>query len=195
MGQKQILLLFSALLLLVLVALFVRALDLPDASERIARFPKQGPMFQSISVPLTDFEKDMLGGAKGYKAIYLWQGLRYAYTMIDGTHNRQAVHDPRYCFRGAGWTILTDVSVDFSGGKARRVKLSQDEVQSEALFFYSDGENVFDRPLEYWMRATMRRWLRRFGGEEPVLVMIQPVDPGVSLEPALRGLLPLLPLP
>jgi hypothetical protein len=195
MSQKQILMLFSGLFVLVLLALLVRGLELPDASTRIKNFPRQGTMFQSKQVPLTDFEKDMLGTASGYKAIYLWQGLRYAFTIIDGTRNRQAVHDPRYCFRGAGWANTADRTVDFSGGQARRVELEQSGVKSEALFFYSDGENVFDRPLEYWMRATFRRWFRHLGGDEPVLVMIQPVDPDVSLEPALKGLLPLLPLP
>ncbi|MGB0744283.1 MAG: hypothetical protein ACPGSB_07130 [Opitutales bacterium] len=189
------LLLFSGLILLALVGLVVRGVQLEDASVRVAAFPRSGPGFSSQQVELTEFEKDMLGEASGYKFIYLWKGLGYALTMIDGTDNRQAVHDPRYCFRGAGWEIVGDEEIDFFGGHARRIELRQADLQSEALFFYSDGTDVFGSPLEYWMRATVRRWLRQFGGEEPVLVMVQPVEPGVPLDAALGGLLPLLPVP
>lgn len=195
MSQKQIILLFSALIALIIAAFLLRAIELEDATVRIERFPKSGPMFSSRSLELTDFEKDMLGSAKGCKFIYLWQGLHYFITIIDGTANRQAVHDPRYCFRGSGWEITKDTTIDFAGGKARRIEIQKEAVQSEALFFYSDGERVFGSPLEYWMRATVRRWLRDFAGEEPVLVMIQPADPKVGLESAIRGLLPLLPMP
>lgn len=195
MSQKQIVRLFSGLLVLVLIALFLRQIELTDASERIEAFPSSGPLFSSRPVALTEFERDMLGEAEGYKAIYLWKGLRYVITIIDGTRNRQAVHDPRYCFRGAGWEITQDETIDFAGGRARRVSLVNAGVESEALFFYSDGETVFASPFEYWVRATVRRWLRRYGGEEPVLVMVQPVDHHVALSPAINGLLPLLPPP
>lgn len=195
MSQKRIILLFSALIVLIIAAFILRSIKLEDATARIERFPKSGSMFSSLSLELTDFEKDMLGEAKGYKLIYQWQGLQYFVTIIDGTANRQAVHDPRYCFRGSGWEITQDTTIDLAGGTARHIEIQQGEVQSEALFFYSDGERVFGSPLEYWMRTTVRRWLRNFAGAEPVLVMIQPVDPEVGLESAIKGLLPLLPLP
>lgn len=195
MRQKQVILLFSLLLLMILVAGYLRTLELEDASERIAAFPQSGPGFSARSIALTEFETDMLGEAAGYKWIYSWKGLRYAVTILDGTHNRQAVHDPRYCFRGAGWTIEQDEVIPFAGGSARQLKLRNDSGTSEALFFYSNGELIFDSPLEYWMRATLRRWLRSHAGGEPVLVMIQPVDSGVGILPAVNQLIPMLPMP
>lgn len=195
MRPKQVILLFSSLLILILVAAYVRTLDLPDASGRIADFPQSGPGFSARSIPLTEFETDMLGEADGYKWIYTWKGLRYAITILDGTYNRQAVHDPRYCFRGAGWTIETDETITLAGGHARQLSLRNESGTSEALFFYSDGEHIFDAPFEYWMRATLRRWLRSHGGGEPILVMIQPLDSGVGIQPAINELLPMLPMP
>lgn len=195
MRQKQVIVLFSALLLLILAAGYMRTLKLEDASLRIEAFPQSGPGFSARSIPLTEFEADMLGEADGYKWIYSWKGLRYSITILDGTHNRQAVHDPRYCFRGAGWKIENDEVIPFAGGSARKLGLIDDEGSSEALFFYSTGEDVFDAPLEYWMRATLRRWLRKYGGGEPVLVMIQPQDTGIGILPAVTELLPLLPMP
>jgi len=195
MRQKQVILLLSSLLILILAAGYMRTLKLEDASQRIAVFPQYGPGFSGRSIALTEFESDMLGEADGYKWIYSWKGLRYAITILDGTHNRQAVHDPRYCFRGAGWKIEADEAIPFAGGSARKLKLINDSSSSEALFFYSNGEVVFDSPLEYWMRATLRRWLRTYGGDEPVLVMIQPLDSGVAILPAVNELLPMLPKP
>ncbi|WPJ96818.1 exosortase-associated EpsI family protein [Coraliomargarita algicola] len=195
MRQKQVILLFSALLLLIFTAGYMRSLELEDASVRMAAFPLSGPGFTARSVPLTDFESDILGAADGYKWIYSWKGLRYAITILDGTHNRQAVHDPRYCFRGAGWDIVDDQVISYAGGSARQLKLTRQGGSSEALFFYSNGEIVFDAPLEYWLRATLRRWLRQYGGAEPVLVMIQPLNPGVGIDRALNEFLPMLPIP
>ncbi|MBB5351567.1 hypothetical protein HNR46_001804 [Haloferula luteola] len=195
MSSKKNLLVFSGLLGLILLALALRHLELPDATDRIAQFPREGPGFTSKPVELSEFEKDTLGAAKGYKSIYLWKGLRYSLTIIDGTHNRQVVHDPRYCFRGAGWEIDEEQSHDLAGGHVRQLHLTRDGISTEALFYYSDGRHLFDSPIEYWSRTTLRRWLRQWGGEEPVLVMVQPVDPRVELGPALEGLLPLLGAP
>lgn len=195
MKQSHLIIPFSFLFALMVVAVFLRTFELEDASTRIARLPESGTGFFSQLVPLTDFEKDMLGEAQGYKSIYSWKGLYYVITILDGTRNRQAVHDPRYCFIGAGWSIEQDEEFYFSGGEARRLELRRGEETSEAMFFYSTGDEIFSQPLEYWVRATVRRWLRAYGGDEPVLVMVQPLEPGVSLQPAIRGLLPLLPAP
>lgn len=195
MKQTHLILPFSLLFVLIAVAMFLRGIELQDATARIEQLPRSGRGFYSQVVPLSQFERDMLGEASGYKFIYDWKGTQYMLTILDGTHNRQAVHDPRYCFIGAGWQIERDESIRFGGGKARRLELVDGEQRSEALFFYSTGDAVFNQPLEYWLRATQRRWLRRFAGAEPVLVMVQPLEPGVSLEPAIRGLLPLLPKP
>lgn len=195
MKSKRHLILFSALLLLVVAALVLRRIELEDATARLTAFPRSGPGFSSKQLALTEAEQDMLGGASAVKSVYAWQGRRYAVTMVDGTRDRQAVHDPRYCFRGSGWRIESEETIDFSGGTARRMTMTRDDSETEALFFYSDGESVFDAPFDYWLRATKRRWLRKWGGPEPVLVMVQPMDPGVELEGAIDGLLPLLPNP
>ncbi|MFT4900754.1 MAG: hypothetical protein ACI81V_000020 [Lentimonas sp.] len=195
MKQQHLILPFSLLFILIIVALCLRTIELEDATVRIEGLSKDGTGYTSRKIELTDFEQDMLGEAMGYKSIYIWRGLPYVITILDGTRNRQAVHDPRYCFIGAGWSIDEDQKIDFAGGDARRITLSNGEQESEALFFYSTGTSIFSHPIEYWLRATLRRWLRSYGGDEPLLVMVQPLEPGVKLEPALNGLLPVLRLP
>lgn len=195
MKPKTQLILFSGLIALVIAALLLRQIEIPNASVRLASYPEKGPGFTSQHAELTEFERDMLGPALARKSIYAWRGLRYAVIIIDSTRNRQAVHDPRYCFRGAGWKIVAEQELKIAGGEARKLVLEQDSHITEALFYYSDGDEVFDSPFEYWVRATKRRWLRKWGGPEPVLVMIQPMEPDMPLQPAIEGLLPLLPIP
>lgn len=195
MKQRQTIILLSAILGVLALAAIVRATPLPDASDRIASFPTEGPGYSSREAPLSEAEEKTLGAAKGYKRIYAWKGQSYALTILDATQNRQAAHDPRYCFRGAGWTIREEEQIPFAGGTARRVTMIQDNKKSEALLYYSTGVEAFDQPVKYWLRTAQRRWLRKFGGPEPVLVMVQPISESGSLDPAIRGLLPLLPLP
>jgi hypothetical protein len=195
MNPNKRLVVFVVLLALVVSALVLQRVEIPDASQRLRDFPKSGLGFSSQSLRLTDFEEDAIGEANAFKAIYHWKGRSYAVTLIDGTRDRHAVHDPRYCFRGAGWNILGESSVPCIHGQATRLRLRRDGSDTEALFFYSDGVRSFDDPIDYWLRATKRRWLRRWGGPEPLLVMVQPVNPGSKLEPFLQDLLPALSLP
>jgi len=196
MNHKQTIALFGAMLMLLFFASVLRLMDKADASERLASFPRSGPGFMSRSLLLTDFEKDIIGEANAYKAIYSWKGTLYALTIIDGSRNRQAVHDPRYCFRGAGWTIVSYNETRIKGGRAEYLRLKKAEgITSEALFFYSDGNSAFYSPLMYWYKATLKRWIFFREINEPVLVLIQPFEENGTLEPVIKGLLPLLPLP
>lgn len=195
MNQKQTIALLSALAALLVAALVLRAIPLPDASFRLERFPTEGPGFSSREAPLTEAEKEALGPAVGMKRLYAWRGRSYALTILDGTRNRNAAHDPRYCFRGAGWRINKESRIPVPGGTARRVWMSNRDGDSEALVFYSTGVAAFDDPKTYWLQATKRRWLRGLGGPEPVLVTIQPVNPGDTVDGLAEEFLPLLPLP
>lgn len=195
MSPKQTILLFSVMLIFVLSALFIRFADKGEAVSRIDAFPREGTGFSSREIELSDFERDMLGAATAYKAVYSWKGGLYAVTIIDGSKNRQAVHDPRYCFRGAGWAIVSYNKTPIKGGHAEHLWLEKSGVKSEALFFYSDGNSAFASSLRYWMTATWRRWMFFRDINEPILVMIQPVDQNTNLNSVLSGLLPILPLP
>ena len=41
-------------------------------------------------------------------------GSRMTLNVIEGTHNRHAVHNPSYCFAGAGWKIEYPENIDLS---------------------------------------------------------------------------------
>lgn len=188
-------------LLLIFILIFaalgvaVRNIDLVDASVRLASISKEGTDYKSRDIGFSEFEQDILGEAEGIKLLYLWRGQRYALSVIDGSRNRHAIHDPRYCFRGAGWEIVDESEVPFLGGEAIRMTLEDDEVRCEALFFYSTGDLIFSNPTEYWLRATLRRWTIGRSSPEPVLIMVQSLDSGASISEAMNQFLPLLNLP
>lgn len=175
--------------------LYLRNVDLGNASVRLSSIKTEGPGYSSRPLDLSPFEKEILGEAEVLKRLYVWRGQRFVITVIDGSKNRHAIHDPRYCFRGAGWEIRDEREVPFGGGEARRLTLEKDSVSCQALFFYSTGDSIFSSPLQYWFKATLRRWTRGQSSAEPVLVMFQSLDPGGSIDQALSQFLPLIQLP
>ena len=58
-------------------------------------------MLESHDLPLTDGEKAIFTGVTMLKRLAIAGGDRAVVTVIDGTKNRHAVHDPVFCFRGA----------------------------------------------------------------------------------------------
>lgn len=102
-------------------------------------------------------------------------------TVIDGTGNRHAVHDPAYCFSGAGWKILSRSPITLSSGTATHVLLKKENQESQAFWFFDDKKTQFTSPLEYWMKSAMRRATLGWSGAEPVLVTIQSI-PGDTIK-------------
>ena len=100
--------------------------------------------------------------------------------VIDGGTNRHAVHDPVYCFRGAGWTVRERRLFPLEGGSAAVLKLARggaDEEQ-EAMYWISDDQRRYVEPWRYWWQTTMRRLTFGHSGAEPVMVILQPASTG-----------------
>ena len=81
---------------------------LTGAEERLAAMQIRGDGFDSRGVALAATESKSLGAAIAVRRLYRFGEHRVLATVIDGTHNRHAIHDPLYCFTGAGWRITKD---------------------------------------------------------------------------------------
>jgi len=128
-------------------------------------------------MPLSPGEQVIFSGVNVLKRDATVGGDHAVLTVIDGTKNRHAVHDPVFCFRGAGWDIVSQENIPMSNGEARLVHLRQDKDTAEALYWFSDGQTQFDRPLEYWWKTALRRLTFGASGNEPVLVVLTSTGP------------------
>lgn len=149
---------------------------LPDAAARISSLSPQGIWHRTAPVELAPWEKDFFGRANVVKQVAVVQRERFVLTVIDGSRNRQAVHDPEFCFRGAGWTVEERSDVIMDAGRARLLRLRQGATTAEALFWFSNGEEAFAQPARYWLAATWRRLTFGASGAEPVLVLLTSLD-------------------
>ena len=169
-------LLWGAMGLAVALGLLWQLYPLADASDRLDALPSRGLMMAAEDVPLTEAEQRIYAEAQVLKRLVQVRGQRVILTIIDGTHNRHAVHDPLFCFRGAGWDVIATTPFPVEWGEAQRVDLRKRGEPAEAIFWFTDGDRAFDTSLTYWWRTTLRRLSLGASGAEPVLVVLSPVD-------------------
>ena len=170
--------LFAGLLLAGLLALAWDLVPLPDAQNRIANFPNSGLGFSSREMPLTETEKSIYGAAQVVKRVYRANRQNFVVVIIDGAKNRHAVHDPAYCFRGAGWTISGERPLSLPGGAGKIMTLQKGGETREAVFWFSDGRVRYPQVARCWWQTALRRLTFGASGPDPVLVLVQPVDSG-----------------
>jgi hypothetical protein len=168
--------LWIALLVAIVLGLLWQLYPLADAKNRIDALPLTGKGFTGMDVPLSDFEQNFFKGVNIIKRIYRIGHENYFVTVLDGTHNRHAVHDPYYCFTGSGWIIQNKKEISLKHGKGEQLVISKRNREKAALFWFSDGVIEYYSPLEYWWKATLRRLTLGSSSEESVLIMIQPLD-------------------
>lgn len=178
MKPKQRKMLAAAAACVVGLVLIWELAPLPDAQARLARLPAAGLGYSSVEVPLTEAEKQIFGKARALKRLYTFRRTQVLATVIDGSRNRHAVHDPTYCFVGDGWRIVRRRKMLIPGGEAMRLDLKKGDTQREAVYWYTDGRTRFVSPLRCWLQAGFRRLTLGWGAEEPVLVILQQTDAG-----------------
>ena len=147
---------------------------LPDAGERLEGLPRRGLFFAAEDLPVSETELKIYAGATVVKRFAQVRGQQVVLTIIDGTGNRHAVHDPLFCFRGAGWEVKGEGPMAVEWGEARWVQLSRRGEPADAVYWFTDGNRAFGSPLEYWWRTTLGRVTLGAAGAEPVLVVITP---------------------
>jgi hypothetical protein len=173
--------LWCAIILCAIITFGWPMIPVPSAESRLASIPTASPDFQARRLELSPDDRAFLGKAQAVQYLIAMRGGgRLMLTVIDGTHNRHAVHDPNYCFSGAGWTIQAKKSVKVAAGDATWMTLAKDSQITEALWFFDDGNHQFASPLEYWLATSLRRVTLGRSGAEPVLVSVRGL-PGESI--------------
>ena len=166
-------LLWAFTLLCILCGSAWSLVPLSTAADRLAQVPLAAGGFVGREAPLTERELKVLGRVDHLHREYA-AGQRTLYvTLIDGSRDRHAVHDPRYCFRGAGWTTLGEEARPVPGGEARWLRAERAGQTAEAAFWFSDGRRRHASLGGYlWSTVLRRVSFGRYGGK-PVLVVVQ----------------------
>jgi hypothetical protein len=146
---------------------------LPDAAKRLESVPRRGPEFDSRDVALTASELTVLGRVNLIHRRYELNGRAFYVTLVDGTQDRHAVHDPRYCFQGAGWKVLDERKLPLPGGEANWVRAINSGGEVQALFWFSTGPTRYTSLSRYWAQTTLRRMTLGQSGPEPVMIVLQ----------------------
>jgi len=147
---------------------------LPDASDRFAKLSAQNPSVQVQSIPLVPAEETAFAGCSWLKRLVTVGTDQVILTVLDGTRNRHAIHDPTFCFRGAGWEIESQKPFPLSQGTGSLVKLTKNGSKAEAVYWFSNGQKQFSSPLQYWEETSLRRLSFGASGAEPVLIILSP---------------------
>jgi hypothetical protein len=150
---------------------------LPDAQARVSAVPKRGAQFQAWDLPLSEAEQAAFARVTLVHRRYAFKGHDFFVTVIDGTHDRHAVHDPRYCFQGAGWHVVDERKIALPGGEATLLTTEQAGEKAHAVFWFSDGARRHSSVLRFWWQTTLRRLTLGRSGAEPVIVTLQSYGP------------------
>ena len=173
--------LWIALALAVLLSLVWQFAPLPDAGARLNALPLRGYAYNGRNLPLEEAEIAIYHPARVVKRLYQVGRQRLIMVAIDGSRNRHAVHDPTFCFRGAGWVITAGHSFPLPGGYAKLLDLRKDGRTIEVMYWMSDGRTRYASALQYWWQTTLRRITLGRSGAEPILFVLQPAQ-GESLD-------------
>lgn len=185
-------LLWLVLGLALALALLWEFVPLTDASERMKRIPLTGFDFAAREIPLTDLERNIFGQARVLKRVYRVGQQGVVLQVVDATHDRHAIHDPLFCFRGAGWDVATESSLAVPGGSARQLTLRRGTDIAEAVVWFSDGTTRHGSAAKQWWQTVLRRLSCGTSGPEPVLVILQPLNGESVIWSELLTRLPLL---
>lgn len=146
---------------------------LQDASDRLQSLPLQGDTYKGVAIPLASYEAVFLGQANVLKRFYYGSKYNFYLTVVDGTHQRNIVHDPYYCLRGDGWSIDEQTQFSLWNGNASLLRMSKGQQLREVLFWFTDGQQQFSSPLQYWLWTSLRRVTFGLYSNEPVLIFLE----------------------
>ena len=169
-------LLWIILAIAIVLGILWQFYPLPDAKDRMDSLPLLGQGYVGEVLPLQDWEAAFFKNVGVLKRAYKVKDRSLFLTALDGTRDRHAVHDPLYCFRGAGWEVASQEPTPIPGGTAVLVKLKKGAEREEALYWFGDGTHHYDSPYRYWWQTSLRRLTLGKSGPEPILITIQPLD-------------------
>ena len=150
--------------------------SIQDASPVVAAIPEQGATFSSRPVPLTKADVGNLRGATAVKRLYAQHDQLIWFSCINGSRNRNAVHDPAYCLLAGGWSIEAREEIAIPAGVARLLTFRRADESTQLLYWFSDGRSCYHSMTRYWAHTTLRRITLGHSGPEPVLILLRPHD-------------------
>lgn len=173
--KKAPLLLWIAVGLAAVLGAVWQWFPVPDAAARVHAIPLHVLGLRSREEELAPAEQTVFHGTTVEKRWVAVGGSEFILLAVDGTRNRHAIHDPAYCFRGAGWDVVSEEKVPLEGGEGRRLGLERQGAKAEALYWFSEQGEEYAGPLRYWGRTALRRLTLGRSGVEPVLVILMSV--------------------
>lgn len=170
--------LWCLLAVAVIAGIVFESLPAPKAASRIDALPLQAFGLAGRDLPLSDAEAAFFRQVRIVKRLYQAGSTRFILLAVDGAGDRHALHDPQYCFRGAGWTVTRSTEIPLPGGRGRVLTLAKDRQSAEALYWFSNGRVRHVSPLQLWWESVLRRVRLRPEAGNPVLVILQPTAGG-----------------
>lgn len=167
--------LWGVLALAVLGCIGVDLFPRRQAPSRLGHIPLKGLGFNGKDLPLTPAENSVYNRASVLKRIYQAGPSQFVLIAIDGSNDRHAIHDPLYCFRGAGWSVTGENSTPLPGGYGMRVRLARGKETAEALYWITDGEHRHASAMKAWWGSVTQRLTPSRPARAPVLMVLQPV--------------------
>jgi hypothetical protein len=150
-----------------------------SSASRLIELPLRGIGFTGCDIPLNGAEASVFQQTTVVKRLYQAGENRFVMLAVDGGGDRHAIHNPRYCFRGAGWTVEDETSLPLmGGGDAQVVHLKKNNEVAEAIFWITDGQHRYASTYKAWWNSTLSRLGWQCSSRTPVLVLLQPVGGG-----------------
>ena len=144
-------------------------------TSRLTTLPVRGLGFTSRDLPLNEAEATVFRRAGVMKRLYQVGDSQFVLLGVDSATDRHALHDPLYCFRGAGWTIQGEIATPLPQGHGKLVRLWKGQQTAEALYWITDGNQRHASPLQAWWQSTTRRLSLAPTEPAPALVLLQPL--------------------
>lgn len=157
-----------------LLALGLDRRPLPDAHERVTRMATYGPGFALRPLPARTDDSAVFGTAPVRRFLLACEQGSFLMTVIDGTPNRHALHDPIYCVSGAGWQVADEREIKTNHGRVKALRLTKQGKETHLLYFYADGKRHWTSPTRTWVAQATRRVSLGNYSDAILLVELQP---------------------
>jgi len=145
----------------------------PDASARLAGISYKDIGYTGVELPFSQEEKEFLGPAQATKRRYRHGDTTLVMIVIDGTENRHVVHDPSFCYRGAGLSVMKQESFPLLNGEGVILTVGKGDQSAEIAYWFSDGEHRFSGFTEYIVRSALSRLSFGKIWQQPLMVTLQ----------------------
>ncbi|PHS14100.1 MAG: hypothetical protein COA78_06060 [Blastopirellula sp.] len=168
---------FEPLMLVVLLAisitLGINSQSNKQISNILSNVKKQGEQLSLLPIDLSEEDLSLLGNAKAVRFQFKVNSHALSITVVDGTNNRHAVHDPSYC-----WTVLNRERIPVSNGYVVALTVIDAGRTRNVLYWYWDGEKRHASTGWYVLQSSLQRVSGGKLSIEPALILIEPAGQG-----------------